>query len=399
MTRLKRNVLQLTNSFHQGGSERQMVELTRLLHESGRYRAHVAALDGGGSLREEVKRLGIDEIAEYPLTSFYDLNAVKQLRSLARLLREREIEIIHTYDLYTNIFGMAAAALARVPVRIASRRCLEGVYTPAQVRAELYAYGLAQAVIANSGAVREQLLKEGVRAEKVVTIHNGMNTSRVHPRPDLRREEALAMFNLPPGSERRFVTIIANLKYEVKDHRTFLRAAARVRAARPEAAFILAGEGGLTESLRALAAQLGLAQDVFFTGRCVRVSELLSISDVCVLSSKAEGFSNSIIEYMAAARPVVATDVGGAREAIREGETGYLVKPGDDETMAERIISLLADPERARRMGERGLQVVNENFSCEALFERTHELYQRLLAGARPESAQSVRSVRRSESV
>ena len=207
------------------------------------------------------------------------------------------------------------------------------------------------------------------------------------------------MFNLPPRNERRFVTIIANLKYEVKDHRTFLRAAARVRAAVPEAAFILAGEGGLTETLRTLAAQLGLAEDVFFTGRCVNVSELLSISDVCVLSSKAEGFSNSIIEYMAAARPVVATDVGGAREAIREGETGYLVKPGDDEMMAGRIVSLLTDPERARRMGERGLQVVNENFSCEALLERTHELYQRLLAEARPESAQSVRSVRRSESV
>jgi L-malate glycosyltransferase len=399
MTGLKRNVLQLTNSFHQGGSERQMVELTRLLHESGRYNAHVACLDGGGSLREEVERLGIYEIAEYPLTSFYDLNAVKQLRRLARRLREREIEIIHTYDFYTNVFGMAAAALARVPVRIASRRCLEGVYTAAQVRTELYAYGLAHAVIANSGAVREQLLREGVRAEKVVTIHNGMNTSRIGPRPDLRREEALAMFNLPPSPERRFVTIIANLKSEVKDHRTFLRAAARVRAAMPEAAFILAGEGGLTQPLRDLAAQLGLAHDVFFTGRCGRVSELLSISDVCVLSSKAEGFSNSIIEYMAAARPVVATEVGGAREAIREGETGYLVKPGDDEMMAERIVSLLADPDRARRMGERGLQVVNENFSCEALLERTHELYQRLLAGVRTESAQSVRDVRRSESV
>jgi glycosyltransferase involved in cell wall biosynthesis len=294
---------------------------------------------------------------------------------------------------------MSAAALARVPVRIASRRCIDGVYTAAQVRAEHYAYRLAQAIIANSGAVREQLIKEGVRAERIVTIHNGMNTCRVHPRPDLRRTEALAMFNLPGERERHFVTIVANMKYEVKDHATFLRAAARVRAAVPEAAFILAGEGRLTERLRALAAQLGLERDAFFTGRCQNVAELLAISDVCVLSSKAEGFSNSIIEYMAAARPVVATDVGGAGEAIREGETGYLVKPGDDEMMAERIIALLRDRERARRMGERGLQVVNENFSCEALLERTHELYQRLLAEKSSESARNLRSVRRSESV
>ena len=123
----------------------------------------------------------------------------------------------------------------------------------------------------------------------------------------------------------------------MKDHPTFLRAAKRVHEAVPEAAFVLAGEGRLTDSLRALAAELGLARDAFFIGRCSRIAELLAVSDVCVLSSKAEGFSNSILEYMAAARPVVVTNVGGAREAVAEGETGYLVEAGDDETMAARI--------------------------------------------------------------
>ena len=207
------------------------------------------------------------------------------------------------------------------------------------------------------------------------------------------------MFNLPRDEERRFVTIVANLKYEVKDHRTFLRAAARVRAALPGAAFIIAGEGELMDSLRAHAAQLGIERDTFFIGPCRNVAELLAVSDVCVLSSKAEGFSNSIIEYMAAARAVVATDVGGAGEAVRDGETGYLVKPGDDVSMAERIISLLADRELARRMGERGRQVVNENFSCEALLERTEALYDRLLAEARPMLSHGIGSVRRSESL
>lgn len=377
-----------------------MAQLTRLLHESDRYRVDVACLDGGGVLRDDVERLGIAEIMEYPLTSFYDLNAVKQLRRFARHLREREIEVVHTYDFYTNIFGMAGAMLARVPVRIASRRCTAGIYTPAQLSVELYAYHLAQAIVANSEAVREQLIEEGVRREKIVTIHNGLDVSRVRPRPDLTRREALAMFDLPLDAERRYVTIVANMNFEVKDHPTFLRAAARVRAASPSAAFILAGEGQLTGSLRALAAELGLEHDVYFTGRCMNVAELLMISDVCVLSSKAEGFSNSIIEYMAAARPVVATDVGGAREAIRDGETGYLVKPGDDESMAERIISLLSDVERARSMGERGRQVAQERFSCDALFERTHNLYDRLLSEAKPPaSSRSLNRVRRSESL
>ena len=106
---------------------------------------------------------------------------------------------------------------------------------------------------------------------------------------------------------------------------------------------------------------------------------MLSVSEICVLSSKAEGFSNSILEYMAAGRPVVATDVGGAAELIREGETGYLVPAGDDEMMAAGLISLLRDPNRSQMMGAEGRRIVEEQFSCEAQLARTEDLYERLL--------------------
>jgi glycosyltransferase involved in cell wall biosynthesis len=161
----------------------------------------------------------------------------------------------------------------------------------------------------------------------------------------------------------------------------------------PNAAFVLAGEGRLTSSLQALAAELGLERDAFFIGRCARIAELLSVSDVCVLSSKAEGFSNAILEYMAAARPVVVTDVGGAREAVEEGETGYLVRAGDDETMAARVITLLSERERARRMGERGQRVIEQKFSCEAQLKNTLNLYQELLAKARPAAFKATEDV------
>ena len=163
----------------------------------------------------------------------------------------------------------------------------------------------------------------------------------------------------------------------------FLRCARRVQEAVPDAAFLLAGEGELSESLRALAVELGIPKSTFFLGQCENVAELLSISEICVLSSKAEGFSNSILEYMAAARPVVATDVGGASEVVSEGETGYLVASGDDVTMASRLIALLCDPERARVMGEKGRRVVEEKFSCEAQLARTEDLYDRLLSKRR----------------
>jgi glycosyltransferase involved in cell wall biosynthesis len=383
------NVLHIIDSFERGGTESQMAQLVRLLHDSGRHRVRVACLRGTGVLREEIERLNLGEIAEYPLRSLYGPDFMKQVRRLARELRALKIDVLHAHGLYTNVFGVAAATLARVPARIASRRETGGLRDGARRWLERQSFRLAHAVVANAGAVRRDLLEEGVPGSKVVVIHNGLDLRRVEPRPGLERDERLAALDLSAAANRRLVTIVANLRHPVKDHPTFLRAARRVRQRVPDAAFVLAGEGGLTDSMRALAFELGIGADVFFTGRCERVAELLATSDVCVLSSSAEGFSNSILEYMAAARPVVVTDVGGAREAVVEGETGYVVPVGDDSLMAERIVSLLEDAEGSRQMGERGRRVVERKFSCAAQLENTERLYAQLLAraGSRVEDA------------
>lgn len=379
---MKPNVLHIIDSFDQGGTERQAVQLVRLLHEDERYRVHLACLNNRGILRDEAERLGLGEIADYPLNSFYDRNFLKQLRRCVCFLKEHQIEVMHTHDFYTNIFGMTAALLAGVSARIASKRETDGFRSSAQKRAERFAYSLAHSVITNADAVRKRLIEEGVRPEKLVTIYNGLDMKRVALAADTDRGGLLAILKLPHEereTRRRFVMITANVQHAVKDHPTFLRAAARVHEAIPEAAFVVAGEGGLMDDLRALAVELGIERDTFFIGRCQNVGELLSVSEVCVLSSKAEGFSNSILEYMGAARPAVVTDVGGAREAVIEGETGFIVPAGDDEKMAARIITLLREPGRARAMGQRGKLLVAEKFSCEAQLERTAALYDRLL--------------------
>jgi glycosyltransferase involved in cell wall biosynthesis len=158
-----------------------------------------------------------------------------------------------------------------------------------------------------------------------------------------------------------------------------LRTAQRVTSEVPEALFVIAGEGELREETERLAAELGVRDWCLFTGRCAGVPDLLAASDVCVLSSQAEGFSNSILEYMAAGRAVVATNVGGASEAIVEGETGHLVNSGDDATMAARIIDLLQNPERRAEMGRTGRRVVEERFSLESRLLNTSTLYKRML--------------------
>jgi len=371
---VKPAVLQLIDSFNQGGSERQALQLTRLLVESGRFKVHLACLSPEGALRDSINDLGLGEIPSFPLNSFTDRNAVRRLRRFVRWLKASRIDILHTHDFYTNIFGMAGGGLARLPVRVASMRETAGMRSAAQKQVQRIAYSLAHHVVANSNAVREKLIGDGVAPQKVSVIYNGLDVRRLAT--TLSRAESLSMFGLP---ERRFITIVANMRHDVKDYPMFLRSARRVKEAVPAAAFLLAGEGELSESLRGLAGDLGIRESTFFLGRCEKVAELLAVSEICVLSSKAEGFSNSILEYMAAGRPVVVTEVGGAREVVAEGETGYLVPSSDDAMMAERLIALLGDPERARAMGAKGKRVVEEKFSCAAQLARTESLYDRLL--------------------
>ena len=377
---MKPVVLQLIDSFHQGGSERQALQLTRLLAQSNKFNVHLACLSPDGSLRATIADLDLGEIPSFPLNSFYDANAVRQLRRFVQWLRTSRVDIVHTHDFYTNVFGMAAGALARLPVRVASMRETAGMRTAGQKKVQQVAYSLSHHIVANSNAVRNALINKGTHGEKITVIYNGLDHERLVPQAKSRAEAlSLLGLNVDGNSPRHFVSIVANMRHEVKDYPTFLRAARKVLEAEPAAAFLLAGEGELAESLQALAVELGIAQSTYFLGRCEKVAELLNISEICVLSSKAEGFSNSILEYMAAGRPVVVTNVGGAAELVSEGETGYLVDSGDDASMANRIISLLSDPTRAREMGENGKRVVQEKFSCEAQLARTEELYNRLL--------------------
>jgi glycosyltransferase involved in cell wall biosynthesis len=280
---------------------------------------------------------------------------------------------------------MTAGFLAGVKVRIAARRETNGMRSAAQQQAQRLAYSLAHQIVANSESVKQKLLEEGVSGNRIMVVHNGLKLDRVATPPSDSRAAALeeVLGREVPNSQNpsaQFVTIVANMRHEVKDYPMFLRVAQRVARILPDARFLLAGEGELRESLERMAAEFGIADRTFFLGRCEKIAELLSVSDVCVLSSKAEGFSNSILEYMAAGRPVVATDVGGAREAIVEGETGYTVRSGNDRVMASMVVSLLRDPAKAKAMGKRGRAVVEEKFSERALLEKTEALYESLFA-------------------
>jgi len=375
---VKINVLQLIGSFHQGGSERQAVQLVRLLNEERTYRVFVACLDREGVLRGEIEQLGYTDFPEFPLSSFYDANVFRQLRRCAKFLREKNINIIQTSDFYTNIFGITAAKLARVPVKIASKRETGGMRSAKQNFFERRIFVQADAIVANSKAVENYLTETGAASDKIEVIYNGLDLRRLEPK-ETNRRKICEEINLPLDERIKFITLTANLRHTVKNQPMFLRAAKKVSEKFPEAHFVLAGEGELKNDLENLAKQLQIADRVHFTGRCARIPELLSVSYAGVLTSFAEGFSNSILEYMSANLPVVATNVGGASEAIAPGETGFIVESGDAEALSEKLVWLLENPDEAEKMGKLGRKIVEEKFSCENQLRKTLELYEKCL--------------------
>lgn len=374
---VRRKVLHLIPSFHQGGSEWQAVQLVDALAADGRFDVRLACLEKAGVLLGKLNAFSAGDIDEFRLNSFYDSNMVRQLRAFVRCLRRGKIDIVQTHDFYSNIFGMLAARFARTPVRIAAKR-ETGMRTGRQLFIERRAFAAADAIIANSVGVKEFLVSTGVKGEKIEVVHNGLDESRfVASGAD--RASVLEELGITVAPSSTLVTIVANMRDEVKDHEMFIRAAARVAGRNDNARFVVAGEGERLEIVKRLSVDLGIESRLIFVGRCGRVPDLLSVSDVCVLTSRSEGFSNSIVEYMAAGKPVVATDVGGAREAIVHGETGFLVGSEDDESLADRLSTLLDDAGLAEKMGRLGKERVARMFTVRTQVERTVALYERLI--------------------
>lgn len=375
---MKIKVAHFTGSFHQGGTERQAVQLMNLLSDDDSIEVIPMTLEKTGVLLDELAPTLKVDLKEFRLNSFYDTNFLKQLHSAAYLLGKFKVDIVHTHDFYTNIFGGLASILARTPKRISSKRETSGLRSHRQAQIEDILFRRSHSVVANSNAVANYLSQRGIPSEKICVIYNGLDLERLRPNLD-QRDVIVREFNLPTGENIRFITLVANLRHQVKNHKMLLRAASIITKNFEDVHFILAGEGQLLQSLKEHAVELGIQQKTHFLGKCDNVPNLLRISYAGVLTSFAEGFSNSIIEYMAAGLPVVATDVGGASEAIHEGETGFLVRSDSHEHLAARLEELLKSPQLARRFGKNGKDLVTKNFSLESQFRQTIELYKRVM--------------------
>jgi glycosyltransferase involved in cell wall biosynthesis len=305
--------------------------------------------------------------------------------ALVRLLRRGRFHLVHTHSSKAGIVGRLAAHLAGVPVVIHSihgfgfNRFQPPPLRAALLAAEHQAARFTSHFIAVSRANLELGLAEGLyAAEDVSLIYSGIPLAE-YLAPDAGEAASVrAEFGLPAGSP--LVTMVACFKPQ-KDPLSFVEAAAAVSRERPDARFLLVGDGVLGQAVHERAASLKLDRVLVLTGWRRDVPRLIRASDVLVLTSLWEGLPRVVPQAMAAAKPVVATAVDGTPEAVNEGETGHLVPPGRPPLVAARVLGLLSDPERARAMGRTGRLRVKP-WDIDLMVPAQEHLYQRLLARA-----------------
>jgi glycosyltransferase involved in cell wall biosynthesis len=298
---------------------------------------------------------------------------------LAEFFRRERVSVVHCHDQYSNVFSVASARLAGVPVIIASKRWLHS--TLAYRLANGIGFRLSTLILANSPAVAESVVrKDRIRASRVMVLPNFVDDAAFAPPSDAQRTEWRSELDLHDGA--RIIGIVASL-LPIKDHATLLRATAMLRARWPDLRVVVVGSGPMQPALETLAATLGIADAVRFAGLRPQTPSFHHLFEISVLCSTSEGFPNTLVEAMAAAKPIVATDVGGVADAVQPHENGLLVPAQDPDALAGAIDALLADPQRARLMGARGLARAREEFSGRVVIKALEELYDQLLDRSR----------------
>ena len=383
-------VLHFVTVLEIGGTEGQLLHLVDRM-DSSRFDIRLACLRLAGSLLERVEKLGIPR-CEYAVRHLYGLRTVKQQLRFARYIRSNGIDVVHALGFYPNVFAIPVARLAGVPVTVGSAREQATFWTPPQRLANRVALAMADCVVVNADTVRRGLTKAGIQPKEVKLIPNGVDIgrfARAHASGPLRSELGW------PG-DAPIVAVVSRLAAG-KGIEFFLEAAAAVSRTRPDARFLIVGDGTTVvngtmvhgdyrKELERRAAELGLGHRVAFTGYRLDVPELLAQVEVAVIPSLSEALSNALLESMASGAPVVATSVGDAPLVVEDGVSGILVLPADSQALARNILRLLQNPGLAAQIGDNARRVVRERYSLDRMVRDTETLYEDLVARARRRS-------------
>lgn len=371
----------LISSLGRAGAEGQLVTLARGLAAEG-HDVVVGVFYGGRELEEELRTLNI-RVRHLRKRHRWDLTFFAQLYLF---LADEKPDVVHSYMRVANLSVVPMRAFfPKLPfvwgIRDSKKDIIDyGTFGSVVTMAHHRLSGFPQLIIANSRAGRDHNIRHGAPPDRIIVIPNGVDTDRF--RPDERARARLrAEWGIPDGD--RVIGLVARLN-PIKDHRTFIRAAATLAARRRDVRFVCVGDGPpeLGEALTALAQDLGVSDRLVWVGRRADMPAVHAALDIACSTSISEGFSNSLAEAMACGVPCVATDVGDSAYLI--GKTGIIVPPKDPNALAEawnRMLSRLA-VEGDQVRNEVRLRIVTE-FGMAAAVQRTSAALETLLSAAR----------------
>jgi L-malate glycosyltransferase len=354
------------------GGQSQVLSLVVGLRAAGHRALLVAHPDG--ELRRRMRE-GHDLI---PLGPRGEIDIAAAWR-LSRVLKQLAPDVIHAHD--PHAIAMAATALSiaaptPAPPLVATRR---SEFRMARNSFSRWKYSQVDCFVATAAAIRDRLVADGIPRSRTTVVYEGVDVERIER---LQAANAHADFYLPTHAP-----IVGNVAALVpqKGQHHLIEAAALVVREVPDARFVIVGDGELRGSLERQIRDRHLERHVFLGGFRVDAIELTKGFDLFALSSVAEGVSAALVHAMAGSKAAVATTAGGTPEVVVDGETGYLVRPRDHRTMADRLIRLLKDVRLREGMGEAARRRARNRFTLERMVAETAGVYERL-AGTRPEA-------------
>ena len=306
------------------------------------------------------------EVRTCRMRKSYDILAIK---FILKLIRNEKIDVISTHSGRDSLLaGIAGRFSKRKPIIVRTRHLALPITSK-------FTYSfLPHRVVTVSEYVRNYLIKEGIHSEKIVAIPTGIDTSKFSPEKtteNLRQELGLEP-DIP------LIGTIAILRRK-KGHHILLDAIPLILQKIPEAVFVFAGDGPQKENILNKIHTSGLSDKVFMLGLRRDIPEILKSIDLFVLPTLQEALGTSFIEAMAMEKPVIGTDVGGVGEVVRDGINGYLVEPNNPSALADAVIKILENRERAMAMGMEGRKIVEQNYTVEKMCEKMYALYSSLL--------------------
>jgi L-malate glycosyltransferase len=355
----KIKILFCIDNLVRGGTELQLIGLIDRLDRS-RFSPYLL------TLRPSPKELTPKDCCHLPwqVPSLFSLNGVGSLFRLVSFLRSEHFQVVQTFFQDSTVFGGMAAFLAGVPIRIASFRDLGFWRTRKQSLILRMVYPRMTGYLSNAEAVKRNFVQhDRLIPEKICVIYNGIESSSMgwidHTGPTLH------------------VGIVGNLNRTVKRTDLFIKAAAIVsrKAGAENIRWHIIGEGHLKSEYQELARRENILGKMDFPGRVSDVTGYLEKLQIGVLCSDSEGFSNALLEYMLKGCACVATDVGGNREALVNGQTGLLVPPDNVIALAEALVNLVINTEKRREMSRKAREYAEVEFSWEKCVTEHESVY------------------------